>query len=521
MKKRRLHSATVVRSMLAGALVILCGCPKQGDDLAPPLDAAFVRGEMETVIAFLDSPEYATATSWGEHVVLAYRVAQGRNPTLVEFVMLELLRDEMGLKRSDILSLALGGDDTYPAWDKCRSFLKNTTASSFKTDAGVRSAAQKLAKTSDIELLLKVLEETAVDPFEDLEALSLKLRTRSAPNVEYETYFGFLHAHSNLSLDADPDGSPLEAYTFARDQGGLDFFSLTDHGIFLVIWPWDNKWERLKEAAEATNDPGTYVTLWGFEWSNPLLGHINIINSTDFAHTLAPFRIVKLYHWLAAHPNAFGRFNHPGDYNYLGIEFLQFFPYCRVVPQMVGVETWNTDRSFDTYHYAGSWCSPLSFLDVGNQNGWYLGALGAQDNHERDWGVRNDFRTAVLAEELTREAIIDAYANRRIYATEDKDLHLDFRSSGYPMGSRLTGVPSQFDVAAHDDSGDVFAEVRIYRNGALLETQTVSGNTISVAFADPDPTGDDYYYVIVTQTDDNDGNGRNDEAISSPIWIEN
>jgi hypothetical protein len=36
----------------------------------------------------------------------------------------------------------------------------------------------------------------------------------------------------------------------------------------------------------------------------------------------------------------------------------------------------------------------------------------------------------------------------------------------------------------------------------------------------PRPFGKAYYYVIVTQGDDNDGNGRNDEAISSPIWIE-
>jgi hypothetical protein len=63
--------------------------------------------------------------------------------------------------------------------------------------------------------------------------------------------------------------------------------------------------------------------------------------------------------------------------------------------------------------------------------------------------------------------------------------------------------------------------VRLYRNGKILETKVVSGNDIEVWFEDPEATGPNFYYVIVGQNDDNDANGRNDEAISSPIWIEN
>ncbi|NIO07792.1 MAG: hypothetical protein GTO40_07200, partial [Deltaproteobacteria bacterium] len=78
-------------------------------------------------------------------------------------------------------------------------------------------------------------------------------------------------------------------------------------------------------------------------------------------------------------------------------------------------------------YYDGSWFPffDYSYWDVGNLRGWYLGALGGQDNHSPNWGTRNQFRTAVLAVELTREAIIDAYLNRRFYVTEDKNLYLD------------------------------------------------------------------------------------------------
>jgi hypothetical protein len=54
----------------------------------------------------------------------------------------------------------------------------------------------------------------------------------------------------------------------------------------------------------------------------------------------------------------------------------------------------------------------------------------------------------------------------------------------------------------------------------LLEIQTVSDSNVQVWFKDQEAAGPHYYYVIVRQDDDNDDNGRNDEAISSPIWIE-
>ena len=108
---------------------------------------------------------------------------------------------------------------------------------------------------------------------------------------------------------------------------------------------------------------------------------------------------------------------------------------------------------------------------------------------------------------------------RRFYATEDRDLTLDVRTDGFPMGSLLPGASRVFEVKACDGSGDSFEEVRLYRNGTLLETLPVSGTCIDVTLSDAGRTGRSYYYVIVRQTDDNDANGRNDEAISSSIWI--
>lgn len=512
--KRVMRRASIGFTLLAVLFVLCAGLAPNCYGSSKPADATSIQQGMQEIIDFLDSTTYAELVSWDEHVVLVYKLTQGREPTPLEFFLLRAFREDIGMKRSTVLSVALRGKARRTSWAQCRDFLKRVGISDFQADSDVREVARRLAAVpaSEIVEALKVMADDAeMDrPPEEVEPEA------PVPNVQYEFYFGYLHAHSELS---DGEGDPIEAYTYAYVQGGLDFFSLTDHGEHLDIWPWEKKWEKLVSAAEALYQPGSYVTLWGFEWSNPVLGHINVLNTPDYTSAIFDFWIIQFYDWLRDRPEGFGRFNHPGHYDALSSEFLHLELYPDAVPQMVGIETWNGRKGFDTYYYDGGWESDYSYWDEGNRQGWYLGALGGQDNHHPDWGTYNDFRTAVLAEGLTREQIVDAYRNRRFYATEDSDLYLDLRCQGYPMGSRLSGVRRVFTVRALDKGGDIFEEVRLYRNGNLIRTRAVSGNRIKVQFLDVSYTRPAYYYVIVRQTDDNDYNGRNDEAITSPIWI--
>ena len=487
-------------------------------DDARPNDAESIQHKLQRIVDYLDSPQYSRSVSWNEHVVLSYILARGQAPTPFEFYLLGMLRDDIGFTRSAVLSVALRAEAPYPDWAQCRNFVNRFAASDFHSSYQIKTTVRGLERTPRRKIISEAINRT---PTESMLPLNKGLpATQSVKCDEYQIYFGYFHAHSELSLDAK--GDPFEAYEKAY-EAGLDYFALTDHGEYLIIWPWQNKWQQLVEAAKATYMPGKYATLWGFEWSNPFLGHINVLNTDDFTNTLSTFGLFQVYDWLIDRPGGFGRFNHPGDYDYLFLEHYHLRLYPDAVPQMVGIENYNGDEGFDLYYYSGSWWSfiPYSYWDVGNLRKWYLGSLGGQDNHSQDWGIRNEFRTAVLAKELTRESIVDAYMNRRFYATEDKNLHLDFTCEGYPMGSRLTDVPRKFKVKAWDeDTADTFREIRLYRDGNLLETRMVSGNNIRECFEVPEASGWNYYYVIVGQNDDNDGNGRKDEAISSPIWIE-
>ncbi len=512
--KRLIWKGSIGFTLLAALFVVGAGLAPNCKGASKPADAASIQRGIQEVIDFLDSPGYAELVSWDEHVVLVYKLARGREPTPLEFFLLWALREDIGMKRSTVLSVALREKTRRTTWAQCRDFLKRVKLSDFRADSDVREAARRLAAVPASEIA-EALKQMTNDGEIDRPPKEFESET-PVPNVRYKFYFGYLHAHSELS---DGEGGPEDAYIYAHLHGGLDFFALTDHAELLDIWPWERKWEQLVAAAILTYLPHEYVTLWGFEYSNPVYGHINVFNTSDYVSTISKFAIREFYDWLSDRPEGFGRFNHPGDYDYLFMEFLHLKLYPNVVPQMVGIETWNGNDGFDKYYYDGGWVRDYSYWDEGNLQGWYLGALGGQDNHHPDWGTRNEFRTVVLALALTREDIIDAYRDRRFYATEDSDLYLDFRCQGYPMGSRLSGGWRIFTVGAWDRGGDTFEEVRLYRNGELLETRAVSGNPIRVWVWDLSHTRPAYYYVIVRQGDDNDGDGRNDEAITSPIWI--
>lgn len=500
------------------ALGILAGTLAAQERLAAPPDAVSIERRLGRLIEALDAPGYGQAVAWDEHVVLCYTLAHGRDPAPEELFLLRGYRQDLGISHSSALLLVLREGTDELTWAQCREFSERVEPSDFRVDLDVSRRTRRIAAVppSRIALTLTNRQPPGAPP------VAQPLHTRPfepypEPYVRYNTYFGYLHAHCELS---DGEGTALEAYTHARDQGGLDFFALTDHGELLSVLPGGSGWQELKDAAQATNSPGSFVTLWGFEWSSPLFGHMNILNTQDFTTSLAEFSMADVYDWIVARPAAIGRYNHPGREDTFGTEFTHLSPYPAVREQMVGIATWNKNDGFDLFYYAGGWSSSQSYWDEGNGQGWYLGSLGGQDNHSPDWGTRNDFRTAVLATELTREGILDGYRNRRFYATEDANLHLELRCSGHPMGTRLSGGhPRAFNVQAWDTGGDTFEEVRLYRDGDLLYTRSVSGLLVSEWFDDSSATGAHYYYVIVKQTDDSDGNGRNDEAISSPIWI--
>lgn len=205
---KRLIRRTSIGFTLLAVLFVVCAWPTPNcDGASKPADAASIQQGMQEFIDSLDSPGYAELVSWDEHVVLVYKLAQGREPTPLEFFLLRAFREDIGMKRSTALSVALRGKARRTTWAQCRDFLKWVGISDFQADSDVREAARRLAAVppSEIAEALKGMTDDAEMDRPPKGAES----EAPVPNVRYKFYFGYLHAHSELS---DGTGDPEDAY---------------------------------------------------------------------------------------------------------------------------------------------------------------------------------------------------------------------------------------------------------------------------------------------------------------------
>lgn len=336
-------------------------------------------------------------------------------------------------------------------------------------------------------------------------------------NKKYDNYFGNIHGHTNFS---DGKGTPQEAYLQTRDEYQLDYFATSEHALMLSLLPWDDKWSDSRDIADFFNSDGHFVTLYVFEWSSFLFGHINVFGTEDMTTSFitdTPFP-VQLYAWLEDRPEAIARFNHPVRKACCTFEH---FEHDRPNGKrnVVGIEVFNKDKNIAMHlnHTGFDPMTPSNHFEEGLDAGWELGIAGGQDDHDKNWGALKHAVTGVWTTALTRDAIYDAYLNRRTYATEDRNLSLSFKIDGNEMGSRLP-VPMAGNAEAVIrviDPDGVSRKIQLYKNGEMVKEApppAVDPHDVTVTWSIM-PTEGDYYYVVVIDT-------VPEYAVSSPIWFQ-
>jgi len=323
----------------------------------------------------------------------------------------------------------------------------------------------------------------------------------------YNVYYGHIHNHTRYS---DGSGLPDQAYRYARDVAGLDFFGLSDHALLLD----ETEYLSTISVANYHNEDGKFVTFYGFEWTSSNFGHVSIINSKEFCssrHTeTSTFQ--QLIAWIDKH-ECIAFLNHPGRQDWAGEEFGHFtdFPHDK----FVGMELWNKTIGFSRYYYNDGYYrndEERGYYEEAVFRGWKIGAAGSEDNHSASWGTNCDYRTAVLADTLTRDAIYNAMKARRFFSTEDKNISISFTLNESEMGSTIKAKETQLQLLANDGNGEIFTMVTLYKNGVQYKSWEVNSARIEIQDTLITKSGENYY-IRVTQND-------KDEAVTSPIWIQ-
>lgn len=334
-------------------------------------------------------------------------------------------------------------------------------------------------------------------------------------DLDWNLYFGQLHAHTDISNGA---GSVEEAFQYASQVDGLDFFAVTDHSD-----SFDNAdmgaidadgadisadWAAGKQAAASVTN-GDFVGLFGFEMTWPedkQLGHISTFNTpgwqtrdqADFENV--PTALENYYKALTSVPGSVSQFNHPdtvhGDFE----RFDHYSPQYDAVVSLLEVA--GEDGVVDCEYY-----------DLALDKGWHVAPTNNQNNHKGQWGDASDARTVVLAKSLTEEALYAAMKDRRVYATQDSDLAIYYELNGTVMGSIIPKSESAaVTVFLSDPTDEAIGNVEVVTDGgAVLVSEYVE--TPSQVLELSASGGRSYYYLRITQPD-------GDVAVTAPVWMD-
>lgn len=360
---------------------------------------------------------------------------------------------------------------------------------------------------------------------------------------DHQVYFGDIHTHSG-EVDAGEGkgcgmGTREANYGYARGPGGLDFYALTDHEY--QIDP--DRVDAYLGLADQHNEDGRFVCLPAFEHTNALFGHRNVYfrgpggtvvnaNKKGGGPTFEPSQCVspeELWKALEATGTPFITVPH--------------HPSATSHPMNLEIYNHEYDRLFEIYscwgssEYYGDFPRGVSdrFRSGGFQaamrRGLRYGVIGSADGHDGHPGnaqsplVKHHHifhfcgsgRAAVLAKELTREAVFDALHERRCYATTGTPIVLSFNVNNAIMGSELPALPSgrkpRLTVRCQGTNG--IDHIRIVKNGEVIRTLPGHGaHGCSVEFEDTTYSSEEpsAYYVRVVQVD-------RESAWSSPVWV--
>ncbi|GAA3226360.1 CehA/McbA family metallohydrolase [Dactylosporangium siamense] len=336
-----------------------------------------------------------------------------------------------------------------------------------------------------------------------------------------------LHNHTVMS---DGDGDPNLAFASMR-SAGLDVAALTDHAtLFSISGLSKSEWDRTGALANAADDPGNYTAIRGFEWSHPLLGHVNVWFTNGFTDLGGSSNMGGLYNWIVGNGGV-ASFNHPGR------EIARFgnFSYSAAARDaMVSLEMFNRG---DDYLFDGWSEGRTSALNACLNAGWRTGISGVSDEHGTDWGFpEGKGRTGLWVTQNTRAGVLEAMRARRFFATRVSGLRVDATANDVRMGGVLPlargDVRFALDLNRGPDWDGKPIRVQVLRPGVTAPTvadviDTVANQVVRFTVPLDAAMGNWVVLRVSDPTQPNPSPGPNGHpcndfglAYSSPWWLQ-
>ncbi len=354
---------------------------------------------------------------------------------------------------------------------------------------------------------------------------------------EYGLYFGQLHSHTTYS---DGSGSLDDALNFINKinkTDNVDFVAFTDHSNYfdtktevnpeaslynksLMTSGSQKLWSEYKSKIanfNASSENRGVIALGGFEmtWSSGP-GHINTWNTEGIVsrnNTTLNNKTndagMKAYYTLLSQPegaNTVSQFNHPGTTFGTFSDFAYWDP--EIDTRITLVEVGNGEGAIGSGGYFPSY----NYYTMALDKGWHVAPTNNQDNHKGKWGTANDARDVIISDSFTEQGIYDALKDRKVYATEDKNLEINYTLNDELMGTIIKDVPESLNLKVSvSDADDAIQKAEVIANsGRIVYSWDVNAQSKELSTTlKPDYS---YYYIRVTQMD-------GDIAVTAPVWV--
>lgn len=343
-------------------------------------------------------------------------------------------------------------------------------------------------------------------------------------------YYGNIHGHTGYS---DGNSSNNVAYTtakscyqFAKASNNINYYGISEHNHSQAGMSKPNFYKG-KHESDSINQDGTFTALSGMEYGVISKGGHVIIYGIDslIGWETGNYDIYNdtanyggIFQKVVAHAynNAFAYLAHMQSTDYNNITTA---PYNAVWDSAIVGMAMRSGPAFSTNTTYSNPSTSTYFARFQEMlaAGYHVAPGIDQDNHNITFGRMTNGRTVVLADSLTRTAIMRAFHKRRFYASDDANAKVTYTLNGNAMGSITYGnTNASLSVSVSDPDGEGVASIKIWygvpgsgTNGTAL-TSNANSNTLTYTHVTPAATKY-YYFAEITQTD-------GDKIWTAPIW---
>jgi Protein of unknown function (DUF3604) len=335
----------------------------------------------------------------------------------------------------------------------------------------------------------------------------------SRPRIRW----GDVHGHSNFS---DGTGTPEQYFRYARDVAGLDFAALTDHDHWGIqpLAHTPELWAEICRQVAAFHQPGRFVTLAGYEWTNWLHGHRHVLYFADGGPVFSaidPRYETPAQLWDALRPYPAMTFAHHSAGEPVATNW-DYAPDPDLEPVTEVVSIHGVSEAADAPVVVRGALAG-NFVRDALARGYRLGFIGSGDTHDGHPGLGqlanpSSGLAALLTDDLTRDGVRHALSRRASYATNGVRMVLDVRLDGVPMGSAV--AVAEAPLLAVDVAGTApLQRLDIVRVGHSVDSFDLGPSEVTALERLLTPTRrGDVVYVRVLQVDGG-------MAWSSPFFV--